>query len=710
MMIKLTNKINFEKYYKLSPSGIVLAGILSSIIPLTLNLSPVYIILTACFLSVVFLMFVSRMACLNYVIWICIGFAAFQLNSFLYEDGSENLLLKKGLYAQVKFSAFDNSLSGDKKLWLPQPKDVYITVYSYSYADSGKWQNLDCKMYMKNIKSEPIKFGNSYIGSGIIIPADKSMPGSYSNYLKSMGVKYLFYPENIKEISSEKTIWAHCAINIIHFRNWLLERCASGITQISIKDFLAGILFGFRQGLDNELKNKFLQTGTIHIIAISGTHIGILALLFMFLFKPLPVRSRYVLVPITLLIYIIAIGYLQSAVRAFLMVSIFMLLKAFLRVSNPYNILFFTCSIMLLFNPFSVLNPGFLFSYVIVFFLLLGWKVASELKSSCSEKEFWRAKEKHGYTILHKRKLNEWIVLGVASTLIAGFAGVPLQLIFNGLFTPVVPLVSLLVLPLMFPLFFFSFLKMIIVYWTPDIFGMDFLNLIICEIVKMIFSIVSWGNDLNLSFYIPRPPWFLIALFYLSLIAILIFFERKKLIYIASAALSAIILFFTFQPYFQNDNIIINTKKTNIIITSNYDLSAVVVNAPRGSVYHIQNILRNKGMNSISKFIVTESDSNTEGDALKLLELYRGKTNSVVFMEGLRKLKNIERIKAYCDTNHIKIELSENPDALNFYYEGNSINISRENKGELGIKINEKAVCEDKLIGIEEGKYSSISF
>ncbi len=653
------NKALFLKYYRTYPAGFVLLGILTSLIPLNINLSFGWVILFAVSISAVLTLIGAFRISLNYVFWVVLGIIVFYVNQALIQTEEEGLFLKRGLYTDIKFEAIDNSLTTKDIPWLKTPNNVFISLSEVKKEEGGAWERAAGKFYFQNKGGYKFFYGKSYESSGTILLAERVLNKSFSNYLKSIGVIYVFYPETIRELR-EKSSWKATLITpVIEFRDKIMERCVAGINDVQVKDFLAGILFGCRQGLGFETRNKFLETGTIHIIAISGTHIGILALLFLFLLKPLPIRLRYFTVPIVLLIYIVAIGYLHSAVRAFIMVSIFFILKAALRVSNPFNVLFFACAVMLILNPYSLLNPGFQFSYIIVLFLMLGWKVSSEARNCCAEKGFWTPKKKKGYSISIRSKISKKFFLGIAATMIAGLASIPMQLFFNGLITPIMPVANILVLPLMFPLFLVSIIKVLCLGILPAVLSVDVLNFILEGAVNCIFGIVNFSYDIGLSFYQKVPNAIVIIFFYLVLISALMVFNKKVIAFLLLLILSAITLFVAISPQFHENRVLFlkvpESNSFSAILIDYSQSSAVVVNCPQKSYFEIENILRKEGINEVSDVYLVSGSKVNSGDSIKLLENYSKSVKSVTIGNSVKNTKLIRDIKLFCEKNAISV-------------------------------------------------------
>lgn len=135
------------------------------------------------------------------------------------------------------------------------------------------------------------------------------------------------------------------------------------------------LLLGQRQTINTELQQRYASAGAIHILAVSGLHIGIILMLLTFLFKPFHFFENGKIIAgifiISLLwIYAIIAGLSASVVRAvsmFTAVAISMFLN---RPSNVYNTLVISMFFLLLFNPYYLFEVGFQLSYIAVFFIV----------------------------------------------------------------------------------------------------------------------------------------------------------------------------------------------------------------------------------------------------------------------------------------------------------------------------------------------------
>ncbi len=138
---------------------------------------------------------------------------------------------------------------------------------------------------------------------------------------------------------------------------------------------LAGILFGVDTGLTRELQNAFKNTGTAHIIAISGFNIAIIASAFYSIFKNFfGERLGALFAILGIILYTILVGAEAAVVRAAVMGCVALIARLLGRKQVALNTLLFVAAMMCLWNPFFVWDVGFQLS----FFATLGLIIYAE--------------------------------------------------------------------------------------------------------------------------------------------------------------------------------------------------------------------------------------------------------------------------------------------------------------------------------------------
>jgi competence protein ComEC len=211
----------------------------------------------------------------------------------------------------------------------------------------------------------------------------------YGKYLKNKQVYHQFFVSDTKYVKhqgSEKTFLGAIA----KFRNKILEKLKSSGFENDELAIINALLLGEKKLISKDLKDDYANAGAIHILAVSGLHIGILLLIFSFVLKPFE-RIKYgkFLVPsfliVLLWLYAALAGLSPSVVRAVAMFTAITLGIYANRLTNTYNTLVISMFFLLLFNPSYLFEVGFQLSYLAVFFIIWLHPLLSN---------YWRPKSK----------------------------------------------------------------------------------------------------------------------------------------------------------------------------------------------------------------------------------------------------------------------------------------------------------------------------
>lgn len=135
------------------------------------------------------------------------------------------------------------------------------------------------------------------------------------------------------------------------------------------------LVLGYRADLSKETLAAYSKTGTIHALSVSGAHVAIIFLLLNGLLSFLDRKRGLKILKLLLICFLIwyyslLTGFSPSVLRAAIMLTVFILAKAFNRASNNYNILAFTAFCLLAYNPYLLWDVGFELSFISVFGLI----------------------------------------------------------------------------------------------------------------------------------------------------------------------------------------------------------------------------------------------------------------------------------------------------------------------------------------------------
>ena len=155
------------------------------------------------------------------------------------------------------------------------------------------------------------------------------------------------------------------------WREILKERFDAHFKNQEAKGVAEAIVFGYKEDLDQDWMDAFSKTGTIHVLAVSGLHVGIIFFLLSSILglsksKGWSLWFKSAIAVLVLFLYALLTGFSPSVSRAALMFSAVIVGKAIGRDSSIYNTLCFAAFILVLIDPMSIFNVGFQFSFLAV--------------------------------------------------------------------------------------------------------------------------------------------------------------------------------------------------------------------------------------------------------------------------------------------------------------------------------------------------------
>ncbi len=194
---------------------------------------------------------------------------------------------------------------------------------------------------------------------------------NYAGYLEGLGIYHqinLNAINHIKKKTAAKTIYGIAA----NFRNHIISKLKAANFGNKELPVIQALLLGQRNDISDETYNDYINAGAVHILALSGLHIGIILLLLQFILKPLellPKGKTVKLLVIVVLLWGFAFlaGFSASIIRAVTMFTFVAYALYLNRPTNMFNILALSMFFILLINPMLLLQVGFQMSYAAVF-------------------------------------------------------------------------------------------------------------------------------------------------------------------------------------------------------------------------------------------------------------------------------------------------------------------------------------------------------
>lgn len=256
-------------------------------------------------------------------------------------------------------------------------KSISCTVELHGALDSAHHLPVSgqAQFYIQNDKhSERLKYGDYLlVANDIKTLLPPSNPHQF-NFKKYYAQRNIYHQGYIKSghwrvTGQNKSNWL-LALSY-KWQDYLKQKFAQFFDDEASRGVAQAIVFGYKDDLDDEWMDAFSRTGTIHVLAVSGLHVGIIYVLLSSLLmlkrsKGYVLKLKSIVVLLCLFAYCMLTGFAPSVSRASIMFGVVVVAKAFQRRSTIYNTLSFACFVLLVVQPLNLYNVGFQFSFLAV--------------------------------------------------------------------------------------------------------------------------------------------------------------------------------------------------------------------------------------------------------------------------------------------------------------------------------------------------------
>ena len=453
------------------------------------------------------------------------------------------------------------------KLTLDSKEDIIATYY---YDDEKEIENLKLgiKVAVEGNLREPL--GNS-------------IPNvfNYKKYLETKKIYYLFTAKQINILDNNVSF-------LYRIKNFLITKC----DQIDSLGYIKSLVLGINE-IDDNIYDIYKVNGIMHLFAISGMHISLVANVLLKLLKKMLKNKDVIMIIIIIVLFFYTklIGFTPSVLRSLYMYIFIWFNKRFkLSLSNT-RILILITIIMLILNPFYIYDIGFLYSMSTSLGLIIysksldnGNKIISSLKISFIANIFSLP-----ISINNNYEVN-------LLTLIINVIAVPL---ITYIIYPICLLV--LLLPIFYPL-----LKITIIFLET--------------VSKLFYSIKVF------IITIPKMSMFLIFIYYLLLFLIVRYNKRYYKI-----LLLFILVFSKYHIFLDSNTYVyfldVGQGDSSLIVTPHRkDIILIDTGGIYNNNYPIENIitfLKSMGFNKIDYLILTHGDYDHMGYSTYLVNNYK---------------------------------------------------------------------------------------
>ena len=275
-------------------------------------------------------------------------------------------------------------------------------------------------------------------------------------------------------------------------------------------EILGGIVFGDDAVSPPEnIKQSFINSGLLHILAASGMNVAFIYSFFFFLLNLFKVNFRIniSICIFAVLAYVLMTGLGASVVRAALMLLFVLVGKLIDRDAHSIALLSFVAFLMLLYNPMFINDVGFQLSFVVTFGLLTMTP----------------------YLLKSKYKFFNWLISSVSIPIIAQLWVIPIQIFYFNNISIYSIFANIMSVPILFVISFGGFLSSLFSLITPIAhFVCHIFDFILSPLLKILVMISDfWGSLPYSSYQTTHPAVIQILIYYTILLNTVWIFDTK---------------------------------------------------------------------------------------------------------------------------------------------------------------------------------------
>jgi competence protein ComEC len=481
----------------------------------------------------------------------------------------------------------------------------------------------------------------------------------YNQYLNSKGISGIFTSYNTNElkiVSYESSVFK----SIVHQVRKKIDHIIHSFHTEKTAGLLRGLLLADRSEIDFETKNEFINSGVVHVLAVSGLHVGYILVIFLFIFGRFGIYTRSILTIIALFGFMILTGSTPSVTRATLMSIVIIISFLSNRSTNIVNSLSLAAFIILFFNPDEIYNPGFQLSFSAVLSIAIIYPKFRD----------------YIITLRIKNSSIKNLLLFISVSLSAQIGTLPFTLAYFSKLSVIALLTNLIVIPLVGVIIGIAFITLFIGIILPSIaFYFGAANDLITS--GMIYFI-KYTGQLDFAFLWIRNYSLYDSIIFYSIITFLFYSISKiqKIWFKFSLFLISIILVLFYSTF--DDKQMLGPNNLNILMIDVGQGDSFLIKFPNGKTALIDAgeatqfldngerviipLLDNLGIDKIDYGFISHLDSDHYGGFISLIyndrikEVYRPLPDSSLKSIRFEKFLKQKKIKTNIyETNTLKV-------------------------------------------------------
>lgn len=247
------------------------------------------------------------------------------------------------------------------------------------YLKHPEWEKYDGKLLL-TIKNSPVdlKYGDLVrFASRINQPASPRNPGEfdYKTYLANHHIFATAYLESgmMLSVAQNENFSPHRIANIAKMKvEDLIDKSMTGKPNAVLK----ALIVGMRGEVSDEVVQNFVDTGVIHVLAVSGLHVGYVTLVILLIlgFMRIPRKAKMIITIGGLIFYALMVDLRPSVNRAVIMAVMLLIAQGWEKRVNVYNTIAIAALIQTLCDPLQLFDMGFQLSFMAVLSIVYIYK------------------------------------------------------------------------------------------------------------------------------------------------------------------------------------------------------------------------------------------------------------------------------------------------------------------------------------------------
>lgn len=495
-----------------------------SILPLTLNYLFNISFITLILWIPVFAFFKMKLIPLNHlVIIISVGLISSYLNCTSHKDHISNFVGSSKTYLTVKGTITNVHFPNKILQWNAKTPKFILEITEISLKNET--ERAKGRVLVQNLK-ENYQFGDSLILTGRLSPINPNAQNifSYESYLKQQNISHTLYADESAKVSAARGL-NELKLSLYKLRDIIIAKATDDLSDSKYRRIVASIFFGYKGILERKERDLFQKSGTAHLFAVSGLHVGIAASFIYFLIRILRIRNRHTafFLILPLMVYVIMTGAPPSAIRALIMLSVWTIARSFLLPSSGLNNLAVSALIILIINPLDLFSLGFIYTFTITTSLVMSFEKSLNFFKTLNEKNAWKGNFSQQIPFLYKTAML------LFCSLTASLASYGLNIAFNEQVIPIA--------------FFTNFFSSILAWLSFFIASISILEIpLLYSIQNIVIQSLLHLVDFGSVFWNVQPPNTSLIIFYYLFLFGSFSKKNKHLLFPGLAALCLLIL------------------------------------------------------------------------------------------------------------------------------------------------------------------------